>query len=84
MPYPYRKARPGSPGRLSNDEEIPCDVIVISAGIRPDLELANQLNLEIDKGIVVDDQLRVKAPDVYCAGDSITHRGRSYGIWPAS
>jgi len=70
--------------RLEGGETIPCDMVLISAGVRPNLDLATQLGLEIDKGVVVNDRLETKVPDVYAAGDLTQHRGALYGIWPAS
>jgi nitrite reductase (NADH) large subunit len=70
--------------RLDDDTEVPADMIVISAGIRPALDLANQLGLKVDKGIVVDDNLATSEHDIYAAGDGIIHNNRLYGIWSAS
>lgn len=69
---------------LDDGTEISCDTIIISAGIRPELTLVNQLGLKVDKGVVVDDNLSTEINDIYCAGDLVNHRGKLYGIWPAS
>ena len=69
---------------LDDGTEIKTDLIIISAGIRPKLKLVDQLGLKIDKGVIVDDFLATEVPDIFCAGDLINHRGKSYGIWPAS
>ncbi|MBW1991245.1 MAG: NAD(P)/FAD-dependent oxidoreductase [Deltaproteobacteria bacterium] len=69
---------------LESGEKIPADLVLISAGVRPELTLARNLGLEIDKGVKVDDHLRTSLPDIYAAGDLIEHRGRFYGIWPAA
>ena len=69
---------------LDDGTEINCDMIIISAGVRPELTLANQLKLKVDKGVVVNDNLGTELPDIYCAGDLINHKGRLYGIWPAA
>jgi nitrite reductase (NADH) large subunit len=72
-------------GLILDDETIiECDMVVISAGIRSELTLAEHLGLKIDRGVIVDDNLNPGVPDIYCAGDLINHRGRGYGIWPAS
>jgi nitrite reductase (NADH) large subunit len=63
---------------------IPCDMILISAGVRPNLALAEGLGLEIDKGVIVNDRMETGIDSVYAAGDLVQHRGRFYGIWPAA
>jgi nitrite reductase (NADH) large subunit len=70
--------------KLESGEELPGDLVLISAGVRPDLELARALNLDIDKGVKVDDAMKTSREDIYAAGDLIEHRGRFYGIWPAA
>lgn len=69
---------------LEGGETIPCDMVLISAGIRPNVDLAKKLGLEVDKGVLVNDRLETQSRDVYAAGDLIQHRGVFYGIWPAS
>jgi nitrite reductase (NADH) large subunit len=69
---------------LEGGDTIPCDVVLVSAGIRPNLELAKKLDLEIDKGVLVNDRLETKTADIHAAGDLIQHRGVFYGIWSAS
>jgi nitrite reductase (NADH) large subunit len=70
--------------QLEGGETIPAQMVVISAGVRPNLELAEALGLEADKGIKVDEYLRTKHPDVFAAGDVAEYRGMPYGIWPAA
>ena len=60
------------------------DMAVIAAGVRSHLELAKEAGLETDKGIVVDDYLSTSHPKIFAAGDNLEHRGRLYGIIPAS
>ena len=69
---------------LESGEEIKGDLVLISAGVRPDISLAQALGLEIDKGVKVDDTMKTSRDDIYAAGDLIEHRGRFYGIWPAA
>jgi nitrite reductase (NADH) large subunit len=68
---------------LESGEKIPADLVLISAGVRPELTLAQSLGLEIDKGVKVDDAMRTSREDIFAAGDLVEHRGRFYGIWPA-
>lgn len=67
--------------RLRDGREIPCDVVVVAAGIRPNTELAAASGLVVERGIVVDDQLRaLDEPDVYAVGECVQHRGETYGL----
>lgn len=69
---------------LEGGQIIPCDMVLISAGVRPNLDLAKKLGLEVEKGVLVNDRLETQIPDISSAGDLVQHRGVLYGIWPAS
>ena len=70
--------------RLKDGESLPASMVIISAGVRPNMELAEPLGLECDKGIKVDEHLRSNQPDIYAAGDVAEYKGMPYGIWPAA
>jgi nitrite reductase (NADH) large subunit len=69
---------------LESGEKLNGGLVLISAGVRPDLSLARALGLDIDKGVKVDDSMKTSRDGIYAAGDLIEHRGRFYGIWPAA
>jgi nitrite reductase (NADH) large subunit len=69
---------------LKNGEKLTADLVLISAGTRPELTLAKGLGLDIDKAVKVDDRMQTSKPDIFAAGDLLEHRGKFYGIWPAS
>lgn len=56
------------------------DLVVISAGIRPNIELAREAGVTIDRAIVVDDQLRTSVEHVYAVGECVQHNGMIYGL----
>lgn len=63
------------------DESIlDCDMVVISAGIRPNVALAKEAGLAVERGIVVSDDLSCNAPDIYALGECAQHRGQVYGL----
>lgn len=70
--------------RLEGGETLETKMVIISAGVRPNLELAESLGLEKDKGIKVDERLQTTFPDIYAAGDVAEFRGIPYGIWTAA
>lgn len=69
---------------LADGKRVECDMILISAGVRPNSALAQKLGLKIEKGVVVNDRMETEAKDIFAAGDLIQHRGIFYGIWSAS
>jgi len=69
---------------LERGETLPADMVIISAGVRPNLDLAKALGLDHDKGIKVDERMRTNQPDIFAAGDVAEFKGIPYGIWPAA
>ncbi|WP_447978641.1 NAD(P)/FAD-dependent oxidoreductase [Candidatus Nitrospira bockiana] len=55
--------------RTQSGRTIPCDIICIGVGIRPNDGLARAAGLVVDNGIIVDEYLRSSHPDVFAAGD---------------
>ena len=70
--------------RFESGDEIEADLVVIAAGVKPELALAKDAGLTVERGIVVDDRLRTSRPEIFAAGDVAEHQGRVYGIIPAS
>ena len=71
------------PGRVVLDDgtELPCERVVVAAGVRAETSLARAAGLECARGIVVDDELRASAPNVWAVGECAEHRGIVYGLW---
>jgi nitrite reductase (NADH) large subunit len=58
-----------------------CDILVISAGIRPDIEIAKRAGLAVERGIVVGDDLAcLNDTSIYAIGECSQHRGQTYGL----
>lgn len=69
---------------FKDSREIKADLAVVAAGIRSNLSLAQEAGLKTDRGLIVDDYLQTNVPEIFAAGDVIEHKGRIYGIIPAS
>lgn len=77
---------------ITDNREIPCDLVVLAVGVRPAVELAVAAGLELGAlgGIKVDELMRTSRPEIYAAGDvAETHdiaRGTSFinAIWPCA
>lgn len=66
---------------FSDGSRIDCDMLVIAAGIRPNVGLAQRAGLTVERAIVTDDQMRsVDDEDVYVVGECAQHRGQVYGL----
>ncbi|MBW8764827.1 MAG: NAD(P)/FAD-dependent oxidoreductase [Geodermatophilales bacterium] len=65
---------------LADGRQIEADLLVIAAGVRPNSDIAVRSGLEVERGIVVDDQLRTDDPDIYAIGECAQHRGAVYGL----
>jgi nitrite reductase (NADH) large subunit len=57
-----------------------CDVCVISAGIKPNVEIGVRAGLTVQRGIVVDNQMRTDDPNIFALGECVQHRGQVYGL----
>jgi nitrite reductase (NADH) large subunit len=69
---------------LEDGRRVATDLVIVSAGVRPNMELALNLGIKVGKGIPVTDRMETELPGIYAAGDSIEHRGIVYGIWSAA
>src|SRR5258708_2217967 len=59
---------------------IPADLVVVAAGIRPNVSLGKQAGLETKRGIVVNDYMETSHPDVFAVGECVQHNGICYGL----
>ncbi|HEU5295510.1 MAG TPA: nitrite reductase large subunit NirB [Burkholderiaceae bacterium] len=67
--------------RFKDGSEIPADLVVMAAGIRPNTELAERAGLHCHRGIVVNDTLQtITDPRIYAVGECAAHRGVAYGL----
>jgi nitrite reductase (NADH) large subunit len=56
------------------------DLVVMAAGIRPETRIATDAGLDVERGIVVDDQMRTSDPDILALGECVEHDGICYGL----
>src|SRR5438874_6641785 len=59
---------------------IPADAVIFAAGIRPNIALAREAGIAVNRGIVVDDHLQTGVPDIFAIGECAEHRGICYGL----
>ncbi len=59
---------------------IKADMVVIAAGIRPNIELGHKAGLEVKRGIVVNDYMETSNLDIFAVGECVQHNGICYGL----
>ena len=65
---------------LVDGRELSADLLVLSCGVRPDVELARAAGLTVDRGVLVDDQLSTSDPRISAIGDCAQHAGVVTGL----
>lgn len=65
---------------LVDGRSIAAEAVVFAAGIRPNVALAKEAGVPVNRGIVVDDQLRTGSESIYALGECAEHRGTCYGL----
>jgi nitrite reductase (NADH) large subunit len=66
---------------LKDGREIPADLVVMAAGIRPNVGLAESIGLQCNRGVLVNDTLQTLTdPRIYAVGECANHRGTAYGL----
>lgn len=70
--------------RTTDGQALPCDVLVVAAGMTPNSELAADAGLAVRRGVLVDDRMCTNDPDVYAVGDVAEHDGQLWGLWPVA
>lgn len=66
--------------RLGNGAEIPCDTVVICAGVRANVDLARYAGLGCDRGILVNDLMQTRDPHIYAVGECAQHGDQVIGL----
>ncbi len=65
---------------LKDGTVLPAHLVVMAVGIKPNVQLGQEIGLETKRGIVVDDQMRTSDPAVFAVGECVEHRGQTYGL----
>jgi len=60
---------------------LPAELVLVSAGVRPNLDLAKMAGVDVNRGVLVNEHMQTSNPDIYAAGDVSEFHGISYGLW---
>ena len=65
---------------LDNGTRLPADLVIMAVGIRPNMQLAKEAGLAVNRGIVVDATMHTSDPDILAVGECVEVLGQSYGL----
>ncbi|WP_084801593.1 NAD(P)/FAD-dependent oxidoreductase [Bradyrhizobium sp. Ec3.3] len=65
---------------LADGSRIEADAVIFAAGIRPNVAIAKEAGLAVNRGIVVNDCLQTSESDIFALGECAEHRGTAYGL----
>jgi len=65
---------------LADGSTVPADLVVLAIGIRPNTDLARDAKLDVNRGILVGDDMATSDPDIYAVGECIEHNGQVFGL----
>jgi nitrite reductase (NADH) large subunit len=65
---------------LADGTVIPASLVIMAVGIRPNADMARQVGLTVNRGIVVDDGMHTSDPDIFALGECAEVGGHVYGL----
>lgn len=65
---------------LADGRTIPADLVVVAIGIRPNIDMGKAAGLDINRGILVGDDMATSDPDIYAVGECVEHNGQVFGL----
>ncbi|SEA92079.1 nitrite reductase (NADH) large subunit [Thalassobacillus cyri] len=66
--------------KFKDGEEIEADLVVMAVGIRPNISLAKESGIPVNRGIIVNDHLETQIPNIFAVGECAEHREMVYGL----
>lgn len=66
---------------LEKGEHIMADLVIISAGILPNKQLAADIGIQTGRGIIVNGKMETSEKDIYACGDAAEYEGKVIGLW---
>jgi len=67
---------------LKDGRTLGCDLFLAAMGIRPNLSLAREAGIAVNRGVIVNDRMETSVSGVFAAGDVAEHGGQVFGLWP--
>ncbi|SPP96829.1 NAD(P)/FAD-dependent oxidoreductase [Bradyrhizobium vignae] len=65
---------------LADGSRIEADAVIFAAGIKPNVALAKEAGIAVNRGVVVNDVMQTSSSDIFALGECAEHRGTCYGL----
>jgi nitrite reductase (NADH) large subunit len=66
--------------QLADGTELGCDLLVMAVGIKPNVSVAKDAGLDVNRGVVVDDHMQTSNPNIFALGECVEHNGALFGL----
>lgn len=66
--------------RFKDGTELEADLVVMAAGVRPNIQLAKESGIDTNRAIIVNDYLETSIPNIFAVGECVEHHGIVYGL----
>ena len=66
--------------RFDDGTTLEADLIVVTAGVRPNIDLAKKVGLRCERGVLVTDTMQTYDPSIYAVGECVQHRDTTFGL----
>lgn len=65
---------------LADGSRIEADAVIFAAGIKPNVSLAKEAGIAVNRGVAVNDVMQTSSSDIFALGECAEHRGTCYGL----
>lgn len=66
--------------QFKDGNKIMADLVVMAVGIKPNVQLAMESGIQVNKGIIVNDHMQTNVPNIYAVGECAEHNEMVYGL----
>ena len=68
-------------GIVISGQTIPCESVIYSVGVVPNLDVVENTSIQTNRGIIVNEKMETNIEDIYAAGDVAELNGEVAGLW---
>ncbi|MCF2650112.1 MULTISPECIES: nitrite reductase large subunit NirB [Niallia] len=66
--------------KFTDGTSVECDLVVMAVGIRPNVAIAREAGLDVNRAVIVNDYMVTSDPSIFAVGECAEHNGIAYGL----